>query len=344
MADLWTALVLTHTGSHAGKQALFLNDHPHSNGDWGINKHPIAPGHEIAGIVKAVGSDVKSFKVGDKVGVGCCVDSCRTCDLCNDGLEQHCASSVQTYASPFPEGKGATFKECEGYHTNGGYSSNITVNDRFVFHVPDNISIEVVGPLLCAGITTYSPLNRHLLQKGGGAGKTVGVVGLGGLGHVAVKIAKAMGADVVVLSRNNSKAAEAKALGAEILVHSDEAALAAAARKFNVVIDTVSALHPIAPIVNTLKVGGAYVLLGGIAKPFELVAFSLIMGRYSVEGSLVGGMPETQEMLDFCSKHNVVPECKTIHAKEATAQFKALADGTAGAARAVIDMSTLKDL
>jgi len=314
------------------------------NGDWGLNKHPITPGHEIAGIVSSVGCDVTKFKAGDQVGVGCFVESCRECDLCKDGLEQHCSCAVQTYSTDYPEGKGEHMKECEGYHTNGGYSTDIVVKDHFVFKVPENIELEVVGPLLCAGITTFSPLNRHLLQKGGGKGKTVGIVGFGGLGHMAVKIALAMGASVTVLSRTNGKEAEAKAMGVDILAHSDKAALAAAARKFDVVLDTVSASHAVAPLVNTLKVGGAYVLLGAIPQPFETSSFQLLFGRNSIEGSLVGGMAETQEMLDFCSEHNCIPQTFTISAKEANAHFKAMADGSAGAARAVIDMSTIGDM
>jgi uncharacterized zinc-type alcohol dehydrogenase-like protein len=314
------------------------------NGDWGINKYPITPGHEIAGVVGAVGSSVTDFKVGDEVGVGCFISSCRSCDLCADGLEQHCLGGIQTYSTPFPTGKGENYKECEGYHTNGGYSDRIVVDEHFCFKVPESISLEVVGPLLCAGITTFSPLNRHILQKGGGKGKRVGVVGLGGLGHMAVKLAKAMGAEVTVLSRSMSKDAEAKALGADIMVHTDPDALVAAARTFDVIIDTVAVSHPVAPIVNTLKVGGAMVLLGGIPSPFELSGFALLANRYSVEGSLVGGMAETQQMLDFCAEHGVVPECKTIHAKDATELFVAMAKGESGAIRAVIDMSTLKDL
>jgi uncharacterized zinc-type alcohol dehydrogenase-like protein len=224
------------------------------------------------------------------------------------------------------------------------HSDKIVVDEHFVFKVPESISLEVVGPLMCAGITTFSPLNRHILQKGGGKGKKVGVVGLGGLGHMAVKLAKAMGAEVTVLSRSMAKEAEAKAMGAHIMVHSDDAVLAANARTFNVIIDTVAFSHPVAPIVNTLKVGGTYVLLGGIAEPFTLGAFPMLFNRYAVEGSLVGGMAETQQMLDFCAEHGIVPECKTIPASEANDYFKAMAAGTNGAIRAVIDMSTLKDL
>lgn len=315
-----------------------------TNGDWGLKCFPLTPGHEIAGIIKAVGSEVTEFKVGDRVGVGCFVDSCRSCDLCHKGLEQHCTQATQTYSSPFPKGKGETFRDAEGYHTNGGYSTDIVVDEHFVFKIPANMELEYAGPLLCAGITTFSPLNRHVLQKGGGAGKKVGVVGFGGLGHLAVKIAIAMGAQVTVFSRNNKKEAEAKALGADLLVHTDEQALKAAARTFDVILDTVSHPHPIAPIASTLTVGGTLVLLGAIPKPFEMGAFPMLFNRHSIEGSLVGGVDETKEMLAFCAEHNIKPDIKVIHAKDASNHFKALANGTASAKRAVIDMSTLQDL
>lgn len=314
------------------------------NGEWGINVYPFTPGHEIAGIVAAVGGSVTDYKVGDEVGVGCIVNSCRNCDVCAADLEQHCPGSVQTYGTPWPKGKGETYKECEGKMTFGGYSDKIVVDEHFCFKVPKGISMEVVGPLLCAGITTFSPLNRHILQKGGGKGKRVGVVGLGGLGHMAVKLAKAMGAEVTVLSRSKSKEADAKALGADIMVHTDEDVLAASGRTFDLILDSVSESHGVASIISTLKVGGAYVLLGAIAKPFELGAFPMLFNRYSLEGSLVGGMAETQQMLDFCVEHGVVPECKTIHAKDASAHFAAMTKGEAGALRYVIDISTLKDL
>jgi uncharacterized zinc-type alcohol dehydrogenase-like protein len=314
------------------------------NGDWSVDKHPLTPGHEIAGVVGAIGSSVTVFKVGDKVGVGCFVSSCRNCDMCSENLEQHCLDHVATYSTPFPTGKGENYKECEGYHTNGGYSDKITLDEFYCFKVPESISLEIVGPLLCAGITTFSPLNRHILQKGGGKGKRVGVVGFGGLGVMAVKLAKAMGAEVTVLSRSMAKEAEAKALGADIMAHTDEAVLTAAARTFDVILDTVAVSHPMSSMMNTLKVGGTYVLLGVIHAPFEQSAFSMIFNRHSIEGSLVGGMAETQQMLDFCAEHGVIPDCKTIHAKDASAQFTAMANGDAGAIRYVIDMSTLKEL
>jgi len=308
---------------------------------------PIAPGHEISGVVREVGSDVKNFKVGDSVGVGCMVESCRSCEQCRDGLEQHCDKMTQTYGSKYPEGlktTSSTFKKAIGAQTNGGYGTDITVNEHFVFHLPKSMKPEYAGVLLCAGITMYSPLNRHIKQNGGGKGKKVGIVGFGGLGQMGVKLAKAMGADVTVFSRSNSKERQAKKLGADLLVHTDEDALKAATRKFDLVIDTVSADHPVASMLNTLKVGGKYVLIGAVTKPYEISPMPLLFGRLGLEGSLIGGIPETQEMLDFCSEHNIVPEYKVIHAKDATAHFKAMMEGSSDASRSVIDMSTLKDL
>jgi len=316
------------------------------NGDWGMSCFPIAPGHEISGFVRAVGENVTKFKVGDAVGVGCMVESCRTCDLCKSGLEQHCLAMVQTYGAIFPDGRGEHFKSAVGHHTNGGYSSDITVDQHFVFAIPEGMDMKYAGVLLCAGITTFSPLNRHILQKGGGQGKSVGIVGFGGLGQMAVKLAKAMNVDkVTILSRNDNKKADAERLGCELLVYTDDDALAKASRSFDVVLDTVSVPHDVGKLANsTLKVGGHWVLLGAVGKPFEVGAFPLIMNQHCIEGSLIGSVPETQEMLEFCAKHNVVPEYKVISAKDADAQFKALMNGTASADRKVIDISTLKDL
>jgi uncharacterized zinc-type alcohol dehydrogenase-like protein len=316
------------------------------NGDWGLNKYPICPGHEMAGIVTAVGANVKDFKVGDRAGVGCYVGSCGICELCKDGHENHCPNLVKTYGSPFPEGKGDNFKATVGYHTNGGYSDKIVVNQHFVYQIPEKIRMEDAGPLLCAGITVFSPLSRHILKKEGiGKGKKhVGVVGFGGLGHMAVKIAKAMGADVTVFSRSNKKEAQANAMGASLLIHTDEKSLSEQKRVFDCIIDTVSAPHPIAPIMATLKVGGTMVLLGVLKSPFELTAFPMLVNRHSIEGSLVGGVPETKAMLEFCAEHNIAPVSKVIHAKDASAQFKAMSEGTSDVDRYVIDISTLKEL
>lgn len=311
-----------------------------TNGDWGMAFFPLAPGHEIAGVIQKVGSDVTEFQVGDAVGVGCFVESCSTCEQCQGGEQNYCRSSVQTYGTPYPKGKG--HDDCAGHYTNGGYSSQITVKKDFVFHVPKNMDLKVVGPLLCAGITMFSPLNRHVLQKGGK--KSVGIVGFGGLGQMGVKLAKAMDCEVTVLSRSTSKKEQAEKLGADILAHTDEEAMKAAAFKFDVILDTVSSAHDINPILPTLKVGGSYVCIGAVPEPMQISSFSLLMSNYKIEGSLVGGIPETQKMLDFCSEHNVLPEIKVISAKEANAQFKALVNGTAGAERAVIDMATLSEL
>lgn len=314
------------------------------NGDWGMSMFPMTPGHEISGIVSKVGSDVTEYKVGDKVGVGCMVLSCGTCELCQQGLEQHCPKMTQTYSSVFPEGQAESFSKAVGYHTNGGYSTAITVNKKFVFHIPESMDMKYAGILLCAGITTFSPLNRHILQKGGGQGKHVGIVGFGGLGQMAVKIAKAMGAEVTVFSRNDSKKEQAAKLGADLLVHADEKAVQAATRKFDVVLDTVAAPHPVAPLVNTIKVGGTYCLIGGVPAPFEISAFQMLFSRQTLEGSLIGGIPETQEMLNFCAKHNIVPEYEVISAAEASDHFKAMMTGTSDAKRAVLDISTIEKM
>merc|ERR1712137_1250135 len=311
------------------------------NGDWGIDSFPIAPGHEIAGLVSAVGKNVGEFKIGQRVAVGCFVDCCKRedCEQCSNGLEQLCANVILTYGTKLPENVG--HPEAAGYHTNGGYSTAITVNKRFVFAIPEKMKMEVAGPLLCSGITMYSPLNRHVKGK---SGRRVGIVGFGGLGHIGVKIAKAMGAEVVVFSRSNAKEEEAKALGAELLVHSDKEALKSATRSFDVILDTVSARHDIMPLVGTLKPKGCYVIIGAVAATVEVDIMSLLFNGYSVEGSLVGGVPETVEMLEFCSANNIEPTYDIIHAKDADEHFRKLEQGKVGARRAVIDISTLKEL
>jgi alcohol dehydrogenase (NADP+) len=316
-----------------------------TNGDWGMNFFPLAPGHEIAGIVAAVGTDVTKFKVGDRVGVGCLVESCGSCDLCQKGEENYCVRHVETYGTIFPEGKGGEeFKECVGHVTNGGYSTSIVVSEHFVFPVPESISLEHVGPLLCAGITTFSPLNKYILKHGSGQGKKVGIVGFGGLGHMAVKLAKAMGCDVTVLSRSAAKADAAKKLGADMLVHTDEEDVKSHFRSFDLVVDTVSEPHPIQPLLSVLKVGGTWHLLGGVSKPVEIGAMSLLFNHQTISGSLIGGVPETQQMLDFCAKHGILPDIEVIPASAANKQFLAMAAGASDANRFVIDMSTLKDM
>lgn len=314
-----------------------------TNGDWGIESFPLAPGHEIAGVIQEIGSDVTDFKVGDEVAVGCFVSSCKECIQCKDGCENYCCNGhTQTYSQPWPAGRG--HDECVGYHTNGGYSSQITVDKHFVFHVPKGMKLEHVGPLLCAGITMYAPINKHVIKKKVD-GLRVGILGFGGLGNIGAKLAKAAGANVTMISRSLSKANKAKELGCDILAHSDAEAMADAAGTFDVIIDTVSLAHDIVPIMTLLKKKGVYHLIGGVAPPIEgLSPFLFLMNAWSLEGSLVGGVPETQEMLDFCAKNNIVPCIKIIHAKDANEHFEALHSGTGDAIRAVIDMKTINDL
>jgi len=311
------------------------------NGDWGNTKWPLAPGHELAGLVKEVGSAASDkFKVGDRVSVGCFVFSCLECVMCQRGLEQHCLKGLQTYGSPWPEGAG--HENCVGHHTNGGYSTDITVHKNFVFKVPEGMPLEHAGPLCCAGITTYSPLARHVLGK---PDKVVGVVGFGGLGMMAVKLAVAMGAKVTVFSRSDAKKAEAAALGADLVVQSDEDAMKKLFRTFDVILDTVSAPHDINSAISTLKAyDGTYVLIGGVPQPYELKGMALLFAGTKVEGSLIGGMPLTQEMLDFCAKHNIGPDIEIIKAKDAEAALRSLDDGAGGAKRFVIDIATLSEV
>ena len=296
----------------------------------------------IAGEIQKVGPGVTKFKVGDKVGVGCFVNSCDSCDLCSQSLQNYCRSVVQTYSSPWPKDKG--HPECVGYHTNGGYSSQITVRENFVFKAPEHTDLKHVGPLLCAGITMYSPINEHVIKKGGGKGKRVGIVGFGGLGMMAVKILKAVDAEVTVLSRSHAKKDAAAALGASLLSTSDKDAIKAASYTFDVILDTVSASHDVAGLLSTLKVGGTYVFIGGVPTPTPISPMTMLFSKLTVTGSLVGGIAETQEMLDFCAKHGIEPEIRVIAAKDASEQFTALAKGTAAPERAVIDMGTLVDL
>lgn len=316
-----------------------------SNGDWGMSNFPIACGHEMAGLVTKVGAEVTTFKAGDRVGVGCFVDSCGSCELCLGGDENYCSGCVQAYGTTYPLGKG--HDECAGTHTNGGYSSQITVKQDFVYRVPDDVLLEHAGPLLCAGITMFGPLNRHVLGRAplpGGAKRKVGIVGFGGLGHMGIKLARAMDCEVTILSRSDAKKDAAVKLGADMLLHSNADALAAAAHSFDLIIDTVPHAHEVAPLMGTLKKKGTYCMIGGVPQPVGISPFGLLMNNWNVEGSLVGGIPETKKMLAFCAEHKIVPDIFVIHAKDASAQFKALADGTASPERAVIDMSTLSEL
>ncbi|XP_059307368.1 8-hydroxygeraniol dehydrogenase-like [Lycium ferocissimum] len=268
--------------------------------EWGNSKYPIVPGHEVVGIVTEVGSKVEKFKVGDKVGVGCMVGSCRECENCNVDLENYCPRQIPTYNA----------YNSDGTLTFGGYSDIMVSDEHFVVHWPENLSMDA-APLLCAGITTYSPLRYYGLDK---PGMHIGVVGLGGLGHMAVKFAKAFGSKVTVISTSASKKQEAiERLGADsFLISRDPEQMQAAMSTLDGIIDTVSAVHPILPLLSLLKSHGKLVMVGAPEKPVELPVFPLLMGRKLVAGSLIGGMKETQEMLDFAAKHNITPDVEVV--------------------------------
>ena len=272
-------------------------------GEWGPIPYPAVAGHEIIGRVTAVGDEVTRHKVGDTVGVGCMVDSCRTCPSCRESLENYCTGggSVGTYMGVDRHTGGPTY---------GGYSSAITVDEDFVLRIPANLDLAGAAPLLCAGITTWSPLRHWEVGKG----STVGVVGLGGLGHMGVKLAAAMGADVVVFTTSPHKVEDARALGAnDVVISTDEEAMAVQGGRFDFVLDTVAAPHALDPYIGSLRRDGTLCLVGAPASPHPSPAvMPLIAGRRSVAGSLIGGIAETQEMLDFCGQHGITSQVETI--------------------------------
>lgn len=271
-----------------------------ARGEWGDALFPLVPGHEIAGIVDAVGAEVTTFAVGDRVGVGCMVDSCGTCPQCLAGQEQYCERGfVGTYNAIGRDGR----------PTDGGYSTHIVVDQGFVLHIPEGISLDVAAPLLCAGITLYSPL-RHWEA---GPGKQVAIVGLGGLGHMGVKIAHALGAQVTVLSQSLAKQDDAKRLGADhYFATSDDATFASCHNRFDIMVNTVSAALPLDTYVSTLALNGTLVNVGAPPEPLSVQAFSLVSNRRSLSGSLIGGIKETQEMLNFCAEHGFGADIEVI--------------------------------
>ena len=298
--------------------------------EWHGTIYPCVPGHEIVGKVVTVGSGVSKFKVGDVGAVGCLVDSCRECQYCTEGLEQYCESGqVQTYNSRDPFLGTATY---------GGYSESIVVHEDFVLRVPENLDLAATAPLLCAGITTYSPFKHWKV----GPGKKVGIVGLGGLGHMGVKLAKAMGAEVIVFTTSSSKIKDAKRLGADdVVLSSDKAQMARYAGKLHFVLDAVSAQHDINAYLNLLRVDGSLTLVGAPEHPLPVAPFSLIPLRRSFAGSMIGGLPETQEMLDFCGKHNIVSDIELINIQQINEAYDRLLKGDVKY-RFVIDMKSLK--
>lgn len=297
--------------------------------EWGGTIYPNVPGHEIVGRVTAIGGHVKKFKVGDLAAIGCLVDSCRECDNCKEGLEQYCSNGmVGTYNGQEKDGSGVTY---------GGYSKSILAHEDFVLTLSDKLPLEAVAPLLCAGITTYSPLRHWKIGKG----HKVAVLGLGGLGHMGVKLAASMGADVTMLSHTASKQKDAERLGAHhFILTSDAEQVKAAMMSFDFILDTVSAEHDYNVYLNMLKTDGVMVCVGAPPAPAQVPAFNLIFNRRSLAGSLIGGLPETQEMLDYCAAHNIVSDVEVINIKDINEAYERMLKGDVRY-RFVIDMSTL---
>lgn len=299
--------------------------------DWKNSVYPVVPGHEIIGKVMEVGKNVSKFKVGDMVGVGCLVDSCHTCSACKDDLEQFCENGATfTYNSP---------DKHLGGHTFGGYSESVVVDEQFVLKIPENLDAKAAAPLLCAGITTYSPLAHWGVKKG----DKVGVIGLGGLGHMGVKFAHAMGAHTVMITTSPSKSEDAKSLGAdEVLISKDEEQMKKHAGSFDFLLNTIPVGHDMNPYTNLLKRDATMVIVGAVEPLDPLHGGSLIMGRKSIAGSLIGGLKETQEMLDFCGEHNVVSDIEMINIQDINEAYDRLQKSDVKY-RFVIDMKSLKE-
>ncbi len=299
--------------------------------EWHGTIYPNVPGHEIVGRVAKVGSEVSKFKVGDLAAVGCMVDSCRECEQCKKGSEQYCENgNIQTYNAPDKHLNKQTF---------GGYSEQIVVDEDFVLRVPNNLDLAATAPLLCAGVTTWSPLKHWNV----GPGTKVGIVGIGGLGHMGVKLAKAMGAHVVVISTSPSKVEDAKRLGAdEVILSTDIKQMESNANSLHFILDCVSAQHDVNAYLKLLKVDGTLALVGAPEHPLPIAAFSLIPARKNFAGSTIGSIKETQEMLDFCGEHNIVADIELINIQDINIAYERLLKGDVKY-RFVIDMDTLKD-
>ena len=299
--------------------------------EWGGSIFPMVPGHEIVGRIIKTGDKVSKFITGDLAGVGCFVDSCRTCANCRSGEEQYCEEGmVGTYNGRERANNAPTY---------GGYSTTIVVDENYTLHISPKLPLEGVAPLLCAGITTYSPL-KHLNV---GKGHRVGVMGLGGLGHMGVKLAAAMGAEVTMLSTSPSKEADAKRLGAhDFLLTTDKAAVKAKANYFDFILNTVSADHEYGPYLELLRTNGTMIVVGVPPNPSTMPAFNLIMKRRSIMGSLIGGIRETQEMLDFCAEHNIVSDVEVINIQQINEAYEKVIKGDVRY-RFVIDLASLKN-
>lgn len=307
---------ICHSDLHAAKN------------DWKATKYPIVPGHEIVGKVTSVGAHVTKFKAGDLAAVGCIVDSCRHCDYCKESEEQFCENgNTIVFGSP---------DKYSGGHTFGGFSETIVVDENYVLHVPSALDLAAAAPILCAGITVYSPL-KHWKA---GPGKKIGIIGIGGLGHMAIKIAKAMGAHVVVFTTSNAKAEDARRLGADEVILSTDKAQMKQQAKLDMILDTVSAKHDVNTYLNLLRVDGSLVLVGLPAEQLPVGAFNLVGGRKSFSGSNIGGIAETQEVLDFCAAHQITADIELIKIAQVNEAFERLEKGDVKY-RFVIDMKSL---
>lgn len=299
--------------------------------EWGGTIYPNVPGHEIVGRITKIGNGVTKFKVGDLAAVGCMVDSCRECESCKEGLEQYCENgNTLTYNSREKHLDQQTF---------GGYSERVVVDEDFVLHVPGNLDLAAAAPLLCAGITTWSPLKHWKV----GPGMKVGIVGIGGLGHMGVKLAKAMGAHVVVITTSISKVEDANRLGADdIILSTDKEQMKSHRGTLHFILDCVSAQHDINAYLRLLKRDGTLAIVGAPEHPLPVAAFSLIPGRKSFSGSTIGGIQETQEMLDFCGQHNIVSDIELIRMQDINKAYDRLLKGDVKY-RFVIDMASIKN-
>ena len=312
--------------SHCG---ICHSDLHFAHDDWGMSSYPMIPGHEIVGTVTDVGSAVDSFRKGDRVAVGCLVDSCQKCEFCTGGQEQFCVE-MPTFTYGVPDRHGEL--------TQGGYSDHIVVRQEFVCRVPDGMDLAKAAPLLCAGITTYSPLRRWGVKQG----QRVAVVGLGGLGNMAVKLAAAMGAEVTVVTTSPEKADSAHAAGAtDVLISTDEAAMTEAVGRFHLIIDTVPVSHDVQTYAGLLRPNGTMIIVGALEPLPGFSGFNLIFGNRAIAGSAIGGLAETQEMLDFCADHGITPDIELIRADEIPAAWKTLQKGDIPH-RFVIDISSLE--
>jgi uncharacterized zinc-type alcohol dehydrogenase-like protein len=298
--------------------------------DWGMTQYPVVPGHEIVGRVMSVGSGVSKYKEGDLVAVGCLVDSCKTCNNCKADLEQYCPEWVGTYGG---------YDKHLDTTTHGGYSETIVVDEAYVLRVPENLDQAGIAPVLCAGITMWSPLRHWKVGKD----SKVAIVGLGGLGHMGIKLARALGAHVTLFSRSTNKIEDAKAIGAdEVIISTDDNQMANASGRFDLILDTVPYAHDLNPYVATLSTSGTLVIIGYLG-PLDpmLVTVPMIMGRKSIAGSLIGGIAETQELLDFCGEHNIISDVEVINILDINAAYERMLKSDVKY-RFVIDMKSLK--